>query len=63
MAITMIIAISYSCQSKPSIPVPENLIYRQLLRISNQKSFQNTLGYELTNAGLTYQKLINTAAR
>jgi hypothetical protein len=43
--------------------VPENLSYRQLSELSNQKAGQNIISHTLTGTGLTYQKLINEAGR
>jgi hypothetical protein len=41
--------------------VPKNLTYKQLAQLSNQKAVENIMSHKLTDAGLTYQKLINTA--
>jgi hypothetical protein len=43
--------------------VPNNLTYKQLAQLSNQKAVLNIMSHELTDTGLTYQKLISAAAR
>jgi hypothetical protein len=43
--------------------VPKNLTPQQLTQLPNQKAFRNILNHRLTDTGLTYQKLINSAAR
>lgn len=43
--------------------LPEDVTYRQLSQLSNQKAGQNIKSHKLTGTGLTYQKLINEAGR
>jgi hypothetical protein len=43
--------------------VPKNLSYLQLAQLSSQKAVQNILSHKFTDTGVTYQKLINAAAR
>jgi len=43
--------------------VPKNLTYKQLAQLSSQKAVQNIMSHRFTDTGLTYQKLINAAAR
>ncbi len=43
--------------------VGKNLTYRQLTQLSNQKASQDILNHKLSDTGLTYQKLINAAAK
>jgi hypothetical protein len=43
--------------------LPENLSYRQLSQLSNQKAFYDIMNSKLTETGLTYQNLIIEAER
>jgi len=43
--------------------IPKNLTYKQLSQLSNQKAVLNIMNHRLTYTGITYQKLINEAAR